>query len=313
MKILDADQVAQAVASIDVMNVLREAFVGLADGSCVQPQQTVAELPGAAGDAIYYPAVTGHGDSIGVTVSPFLAGLAEAGQPPVTAYTLLLSIENGLPTLLCDSMPLIAARTGATTALAVSRLATDAHRRLAIVGAGPIAESHARFATKARTWDSIAVHSRTIDDPASAARRKAMAAAAPGATFVTSLDEAASDADVVMLCTSSANPVLDPMTLRAGALVTSVSTDGPNAHEVPPAAIPSMDVYCDYRATTPHAAGEMVLAAERHGWSPDSVVADLPELLSGRKKPTGDPARVSFFRSIGLGIEDIALAALLAK
>lgn len=312
MKVLDAGQVARRVNSIDVVSVLEEAFTGLANGSSVQPQQTVAELPGEAGDAIYYPAVTGAGRAIGVTVSPFLAGLADAGEPPVTAYTLLLSVESGLPILLCDAMPLIAARTGATTAIAVSQMATGDARRLAIVGAGPIAESHARFVTRLWSWDSIAVHSRTINEPASAARREAMSAVAPGVAFCGSLDEAVEDADVVMLCTSSASPVLDPLTLRAGALVTSVSTDGPYAHEVPPATISAMDVYCDYRPTTPHSAGEMVLAAERHGWSPDRIVADLPELLSGAKAQTEDPKRIRFFRSIGLGIEDVALAALLA-
>ncbi len=312
MKILDAEQVAQAVASIDVVKTMEEAFVGLADGSCVQPRQTVAELPDERGDTIYYPAATKLGSAIGVTVSPFLASLADVGKPPVTAYTLLLSMESGVPILLCDSMPLIAARTGATTALAVSRLTTKADRRLAIVGAGPIAKSHALFVTQMRTWDSIVVHSRAILEPASSPRREAMSAAAPGATFDASLEAAVGEADVVLLCTSSGTPVLDPQMLKSGALVTSVSTDGPLAHEVPPASLSSMNVYCDYRATTPHAAGEMVIAAEKHGWSDDEIIADLPELLSAGNAAPADPSRSRFFRSIGLGIEDIALAAKLA-
>jgi L-arginine dehydrogenase len=311
MKVLDAEQVAEAVASIDVVKALEEAFAGLAAGTCVQPAQTVAELPDEGGDTIYYPALMKSGNAIGVTVSPFLTSLADAGEPPVTAYTFLLSIENGMPLLLCDSMPLIAARTGATTALAVSRLTTGGERRVAIVGAGPIAESHARFVSQIRAWDSVVVHSRTILAPASAPRREAMSAAAPGATFVGSLEEAVGEADVVLLCTSSATPVLDPQMLKAGVLVTSVSTDGPLAHEVPPGSLPRMNVYCDYRATTPQEAGEMVIAAEKHGWSESEIVADLPELLSGEVGAPADPDLPRFFRSIGLGIEDVAVAAQL--
>ena len=310
MKFLDANEVAEQLESVDVSTALRQAFAGLAEGSCVQPSQTVVDLPDEAGDTIYYPAVTRAGGAIGVTISPYLMGVAKAGELPVTAYTLLLSMDTGLPILLCDSMPLIALRTGATTALAVARLAGEA-RRLAVIGAGPIAASHARFASELKQWDSLVVYSPTINDPGSAQRRDAMCAAAPVSGFAGSLEEAVEGAEVVMLCTSSATPVLNPVELRAGVLVTSVSTDGPVAHEVPPAALGSMDVYCDYRATTPAAAGEMRLAAEKHGWSPDEIVADLPELLSGDEPAKPQAERVRFFRSIGLGIEDIAVAALL--
>jgi L-arginine dehydrogenase len=128
------------------------------------------------------------------------------------------------------------------------------------------------------------------------------------------------DADVVMLCTSSGAPVLDPARLGRPTLITSISTNAPQAHEVPPSAVPEMDVYCDYRATTPASAGELQLAVAQHGWQASAVRADLPELLkaqadaagnrqassSGALQPTW--SRHVFFRSIGLGLEDIALA-----
>ncbi|MDP3815455.1 MAG: ornithine cyclodeaminase family protein, partial [Pseudomonas sp.] len=78
------------------------------------------------------------------------------------------------------------------------------------------------------------------------------------------------------------------------------------AHEVPPASLSAMDVYCDYRATTPDSAGEMLLAGEL-GWSSAAIQGDLAELLSGKARRP-DYTRHAFFRSIGLGLEDVALA-----
>lgn len=51
----------------------------------------------------------------------------------------------------------------------------------------------------------------------------------------------------------------------------------------------------------------MRIAAEQLGWQADAIVGDLPQLLSG---DAAAPAyqRHAFFRSIGLGLEDIALA-----
>ena len=110
-----------------------------------------------------------------------------------------------------------------------------------------------------------------------------------------------------MLCTSSAGPVIDPSSLSKPALITSISTNAPRAHEVPPQSLNDMQVFCDYRLTTPGSAGEMLIAGEQHGWDKGAIVGDLPDLLS-EKVQRPDYDRHVFFRSIGLGLEDIALA-----
>ena len=43
------------------------------------------------------------------------------------------------------------------------------------------------------------------------------------------------------------------------------------------------------------------------GWSPEAIRGDLAELLSGQA-PRPEYRRPAFFRSIGLGLEDVALA-----
>ncbi|MFT6022296.1 MAG: L-arginine dehydrogenase [Ascidiaceihabitans sp.] len=70
---------------------------------------------------------------------------------------------------------------------------------------------------------------------------------------------------------------------------------------------PEKQFRCDYHATTPTAAGEMVLAAQDHGWSATEVLGDLAELSVGTCPLAGEKSPV-FFRSIGLGLEDIAIA-----
>ena len=51
----------------------------------------------------------------------------------------------------------------------------------------------------------------------------------------------------------------------------------------------------------------MRIAVAEHGWSATSVVADLPELTTGSAKLPSYGRHV-FFRSIGLGLEDVAIA-----
>jgi L-arginine dehydrogenase len=89
-------------------------------------------------------------------------------------------------------------------------------------------------------------------------------------------------------------------------LVTSISTNVARAHEIAPDALMGMSVYCDERSTTPLIAGEMVLASE-NGWSRDNICGDLGELVCGRARAPS-PDRASFFRSMGLGTEDVKMA-----
>ncbi|MCY1408142.1 NAD(P)H-dependent anabolic L-arginine dehydrogenase DauB [compost metagenome] len=224
----------------------------------------------------------------------------------VTAWTLLMSMDSGQPLLLCDAGELTIARTAATTAVAVDAMAPATARRLAIIGSGAIARAHLHYVKGLRSWEDIRIHSPALANKSAQAHAE-LKQLDPRLEIIGELQQALVDADVIMLCTSSASPVIDPANLSKPALITSISTNAPRAHEVPPQALKEMDVYCDYRRTTPGSAGEMLIAREQHGWQPDAIVGDLPALLGGRA-PRPDYQRHAFFRSIGLGLEDIALA-----
>jgi len=297
---LNQAEAERLLEQVDVLQAMRDMFAELAAGNAVQPAQQLVEFPNGGGDFINYLGVLASQQVYGVKTSPYIVR-----QPKslVTAWSLLMSMETGQPLLLCDAGSLTTARTAATTALAVQELARPDAKRLAIVGSGPVARAHLRYTAGLRDWQSIRVYSPNLNvgilTQFGAIDARAEAAA--------SVEAAVADADVVLLCTSSGTPVLDPVILGKPALITSISTNVARAHEVPPQSLAQMDVYCDYRATTPGSAGEMRLAAEQHGWDAASIRGDLPELVSGRAaKP--DYQRHAFFRSIGLGLEDVALA-----
>lgn len=299
--ILHHDAVSRALAGIDVRAVLARAFAMLADGRAVQPPQTVTLFPDGRGDVITYLGVLADEAVLGAKLSPYLVG---PGGPVVTAWTLLLSMTTGAPLLLCDARRLTIERTAGTTALAVDLLAAREARTLAVVGTGALGLAHLRHVERLREWAAVRLCSPSA--PAKAHLPRQAAGGVP-VTVHADVADAVAGADVVLLCTSSGRPVLDVAGLGPGTLVTSISTNAPDAHEVAPAALAAMEVYCDYAPTTPTAAGEMRLATAAGGWAPDRLRGDLPALVAGSAPPpSGD--RVAFFRSVGLGLEDVALA-----
>jgi L-arginine dehydrogenase len=300
--VINQAQARELLAQVNVPLVLRKLFRDLAAGQAVQPAQQLVEFPQGAGDFINYLGVLAEDGVYGVKTSPYIVG--EQG-PLVTAWTLLMSMQTGQPLLLCDAGELTTARTAATTAVAVDALAPVNARRLAIIGSGKVAQAHLHYVKSLRDWQSISLYSPSLSEDAQTAGL--LKSIEPRLNIVDSREAAVEDADVIMLCTSSAGPVIDPAQLRKPALITSISTNAPRAHEVPPESLGDMQVFCDYRLTTPGAAGEMLIAAERHGWDTNAIVGDLPDLMSEKVHRPGYERHV-FFRSIGLGLEDIALA-----
>ncbi|CAG9201626.1 NAD(P)H-dependent anabolic L-arginine dehydrogenase DauB [Paraburkholderia tropica] len=304
--IADAATVRAALPHLDVRGVLARLFASLGRGEAVQPPQTLALFPQQAGDFITYLGVLAEAGVFGAKLSPYIAGTnGGASAPIITAWTALMSMQTGQPLMWCDAGLLTTERTAGTTALAVDQLAPREARRLAVIGAGAVALAHIRHTAPLRAWESIRVFSPSLaDDAARAAQVRATDARV---SVEASAEACVADADVVMLCTSSGKPVLALDALTKPALITSISTNVAQAHEIDPAALAALDVYCDYRLTTPQSAGEMTIAAREHGWSPDAIVGDLADLANDAC-PRPAYARHAFFRSIGLGLEDIAIA-----
>ncbi|WP_434675908.1 ornithine cyclodeaminase family protein [Pseudomonas sp. D3-10] len=296
-------QARELLGHVDVLAVLRKLFRDLAAGQAVQPPQQRVVFPEGAGDFINFLGVLAQDQVYGVKTSPYI--VREQG-PLITAWTLLMSMQTGQPLMLCDAAELTTVRTAATTAVAIDALAPHNARRLAVIGSGALARAHVQYVKGLRDWQGISLYSPSLKERSTQDLAQ-ITGLDPRLHIADTLEAALHDVDVVMLCTSSAVAVLDPQTLGKPTLITSISTNAPRAHEVPPQSLNDMDVFCDYRQTTPGSAGEMLIAAEQHGWEPSSIVGDLPDLLSERAARPNYERHV-FFRSIGLGLEDVALA-----
>jgi L-arginine dehydrogenase len=307
VRTLEEADVRRLLAGVDALAVMRDLFATLGRGRAIQPPQSLTLFPAGAGDFITYLGVLADSGVFGAKLSPYIVRPQGA---LVTAWTLLMSMESGRPLLLCDSMSLTTERTAATTALAVDLLAPAGATKLAVIGVGAVGRAHIRHVAPLRQWREIRAFSRNLGS-----KPEAVAAVTALDTRVRAakdIQSAVDDVDVVLLCTSSGTAVLDPRTLKRPALITSISTNVAQAHEVPPETLLEMDVYCDYRAVTPASAGEMVLSRTKCGWSADAIVSDLAELASGGgRAPSYD--RHAFFRSIGLGLEDVAMAHALLR
>ena len=134
--------------------------------------------------------------------------------------------DIGVPTAVLDASAVTEIRTAAVTAVATRALAREDVGVLAILGAGVQARAHLDALSRVREFDGSASTRRTE------AHTRALVAAAAGdglpeLTVAPSAEEAVRGADVVVVATSSREPVLERDWLAPGAHVNAVGASSP--------------------------------------------------------------------------------------
>ena len=115
--------------------------------------------------------------------------------------------------------------------------------------------------------------------------------------------DALTGAGIVITATDSGTPVFDGALLAEGVHVTAVGSHRPHMRELDPPTMRDALIVVDQRA------GALVEAGELSGLGPAEVV-ELGEVLSGRVPGRTSPAQRTVFKSVGNGIQDLAVAAV---
>ncbi|WP_248961347.1 ornithine cyclodeaminase family protein [Sphaerisporangium perillae] len=229
-----------------------------------------------------------------------------------------------IPRLLVDAAELTALRSAAVSALATRYLAHTDARTLVVFGTGPQARAHVRAMLGVRQLAEVRVVSRA---PARAAALAAELTVEHGLPVIPGTAADVARADIVCTCTDSSTPLFDGRLLADTAHVNAVGGHRLASHELDDATVqrafvvversgPSHRAAEDRRDTrvrrdTPvHLeAGDLSTALESditHDFRSD---ADLRRIVT---EPWTRPHRPTLFRSIGLPMEDLTVAAEIA-
>ena len=125
------------------------------------------------------------------------------------------------------------------------------------------------------------------------------------ATEAANSADAVKNAHVAITATSSKDPVLEDGALRGDALVLAMGSNDPQRRELPGELVRHSKVVVDDVAAARIEAGDLLLSLNDEEWS---GVTSLAELVSGRTR-IGQNGGTVVFKSVGLGIEDVAAAA----
>ena len=290
-ELLDLDALLEAIAA---------AHADLSAGLASMPPRIAALVPEQEGLLGVMPAYL---PSAGLACK--LVSLFPRNRDRHTHQAAIMVFDpaNGTPVALMDGTYITATRTAAASALATRLLAREDASVLAVLGSGVQAHSHARAVSRVRDFTEVRIAARD--------RAKADALAAElGGRAVASWQEALDGADVVAATTHTVEPVVRREWLSPGVHVNSVGLN-PSGREVDAATVAEALLVVESRASAlaPPPAGAPDLA----GVSPESVHAELGELVRGDKPGRTDPDQITLYKSVGVAVQDVAAAALVLE
>lgn len=294
------DQVRAALPMADCVTQMRECFQALAKGEAGnQPRRRLA-LP--SGTFLHQL----PGWWRGYLGMKFYSTNVKRGAAHF--HLMLYDATGGEPLALLDANALGQIRTGACTGLATAVMAAREVETMALIGSGFQAWSQLEALLCVRQPKRVLVYSRSPE------KREEFARLASERFHVSvepveSAEAAVRPAQVVTTITYAKDPLFDAAWVQDGAHINAAGSNAHNRREIPGDAVLNAGcVAVDSLEQAALEAGDLLLAAPADRWAGlgflelSAIVAD-----SFWKRPATSH---TLFKSLGLGVEDVAAAAL---
>lgn len=282
----------------DAAEAIRSAFLSLGEGRA--SFQTRVRTEGAIGKLSTVGAILDdHGT----------AGAKVYTTSPSGRFRFIIVVfdpTDGRLLTAMDGEQLTRIRTAATSLIVARALADPDAKTLSLFGTGVQAGGHAHALAEAFPIETILLsHYRDAT------------------TFVdglrTTLDleviqvdpaEAVRSADLVVTATRSSTPLFSAADVSPGTHITSVGATSPLSSEVDPRLIGrARVVVVESLEQARLEAGNLIAAVSTGSFSWDQAI-ELSDLLRCEDEYGHDPDRISFFDSLGIGLEDVAAASV---
>lgn len=307
IRILSAEDIRRAVDMPAAIDAMADAFSQLLRGAAVAPVRL--SMTGNDGVTLFMPAHLRGSGAMGAKVVSVFPGNRDRGLPAITAVVLLLNPDTGVPLALMDGTSLTALRTGAVCGLATRLMAREDAQVLTVFGAGVQARTQIEAVRAVRGIREVRIVDPFRQYAEALARELAGDAAQIEVRVVNDPAEALRGAHIVCAATTSWEPVFDGHDLEPGTHLNAIGSFKPEMQEIDAETVRRSRLVVDEREAALEEAGDLIIPLRNGIIREDHIVASLGELVEGRVAGRTSPDQVTFFKSVGIAVQDVAVAA----
>jgi ornithine cyclodeaminase/alanine dehydrogenase-like protein (mu-crystallin family) len=305
LRVLSSAEVRQALPMAEAIDGMKAAFAQLSTGKAVVPLRGRVDVARHQGITLVMPAFLQDTDDLAVKVVSIFPPNANRGEPVVYAMVLVLDAASGRPLAMMEGGTLTAIRTGAGTGAATDLLARPDAAAVAIIGSGVQARTQLEAVCTVRRIVEVRVYSPNAAHAAAFAEEMQGQGAIPASVrAVADADAAVRDADIVCTATTANEPVFKGASLKPGVHINGVGSYAPNMQEVDADTVRRALVVVDSREAAGAEAGDIIIPLQAGLIASDHVHAELGEIVAGLKAGRSDARQITFFKSVGVAVQD---------
>jgi alanine dehydrogenase len=315
LRILSGADVRRAVTMAEAIEAVRQAYIQLSTGQAVVPLRTPVEVERRDGVTLFMPAYLAGSDAMAAKIVSVFPENTKRGLPLIHAVVIVVDAETGRPVALMDGTYLTALRTGAASGVATDLLARPDARIAAIFGAGAQARTQLEAVCTVRPIEWVWVYDTSREAAAAYAEEmRGRGEPIPADISVAhSPAQAVRDADVICTATTSSTPVFSDADLRPGVHVNGIGAYTPEMQEIPAETVAQARIVVDSRSASLAEAGDLIIPLRSGLITDDSVYAEIGEVAAGRLSGRQSAEEVTFFKSVGVAVQDVAVADLILR
>jgi len=306
MRFIDREEVARRLTYEVCIPIVRQAMISLSKGETKQLLRSIIPLSEGRLLGIMPGAMGAHAPFGAKLISVFHENYAR-GMQSHQGLVILFDPESGAPVCVVDAGEVTAIRTAAASAVATDALARKDARRLALLGYGEQAGTHARAIAKVRHLKSIVVWGRSPERGAAFAGRVRAELGVP-AFAAASAREAVAEADIICTVTPAAEPILKGEWVRPGTHVNVVGSGIAGPTEVDNNLVVHSRFIADSREGVLQQGAEFLRAKAAGLVGDDHIVGEIGQVLSRQIEGRRSEEEITVYKSLGHVVQDLACA-----
>ena len=298
----------EVVSRADAFEAVRDVFAAMARGDA-RNFPVIREALGYA-DALYgfKSGFDKAGKSLGVKSGGYWPGNMAKGLTNHQSTVFLFDPDTGRLQALVGGNYLTAVRTAASSAVSIAQLSRPDSKVLGMVGAGHQSTFQLRAAVEQRDFEKVVAWNPHPD----MLPKLGAVAAELGLPFeAVSREELGAQADVIITITSAFEPLMMRDWIKPGTHIACMGTDTKGKQEVDANLVAAATVFTD------EVAQSVTIGEAQHaiaqGLIKESDITPMGEVINGTHKGRTSDDEITLFDGTGVGLQDLAVAAVAAR
>jgi alanine dehydrogenase len=312
MRFVTDEEVASALSMREVIEAVERGFALYSLRKVRMTQRVRTDVPEHNGAILLMPCQVPELEVYSVKYVTVYPDNPSRGLPTIFAAMLISDPRTGEPKILAEARAATGMRTGAATAVSIKYLARRDSEELGIIGCGYQARWQLRAAVEVMRCTVVRAYSRT--------RQRAEEFAAEmsrelglDVKVTETVDELVRRSDVVITATTSKTPFVRREWVRPGTHFSAIGAFTPDMAELSADLVASSKVYVDSLEAAKEEAGDVIQAVAKGLMRWEDVKGEIGEVVAGLKKGREGEEEVTVFKSVGIAVQDAAVASLLLR